>query len=38
MITEIPTTREFILLDLIYRVHTKNYAIMGINKHSTSYQ
>ena len=38
MITEIPTTREFILLDFKYRVHLKNYAIMGNNIHSTSYQ
>ena len=31
MITEFPTTREFILLVMIYRVHPKNHAIMGIN-------
>ena len=31
MITEFSTTGEFILLVMIYRVHPKNHAIMGIN-------
>ena len=38
IISEVPTSREFILLILIYRAHHKNYKIMGTNMYNTFHQ